>query len=91
MQANAFNGKVMVFNGADDPMVTADIMSDFEAEMQNAKADYMIKNYPGVLHGFTTPAATAKGKATGMPLAYDENADTDSYQLTLDALNAANT
>jgi len=86
MTAKSFNGKVMVFNGADDPMVTAESVSNFEAEMSNAQANYLLKNYPGVLHGFTNPAATAKGKATGMPLAYDKFADTDSYKTTLEAL-----
>ena len=88
MQTNSFNGKVLVFNGADDPMVPADVMSDFENEMNDAKADYQIKSYPGVVHGFTNPAATARGEATGMPLAYDQFADEDSYQLTLNTLRS---
>ncbi len=88
LSKDAFAGKILVFNGADDPMVTPEIVSDFKAEMDAADADYELIDYPGVLHGFTNPAATAKGKATGMPLAYDEFADTDSFARTLSALNS---
>ncbi|MDJ0655016.1 MAG: dienelactone hydrolase family protein [Xanthomonadales bacterium] len=83
MQAGAFGGKVAVFNGADDPMVTPEILQAFESEMQAAGADYSVKSYPGVVHGFTNPAATGRGEQYGMPLAYDEAADQDSYSATV--------
>ncbi len=88
LQAAAFRGQILVFNGAADPMVTPDALLEFKSEMDNAKANYKIVNYPSVLHGFSNPAATAKGKAMGMPLAYDQHADHDSYQQTIAALNA---
>ena len=40
-------------------------------------------SFPGVLHSFTNPGATAKGKATGLPVAYDEAADQASWAALL--------
>jgi dienelactone hydrolase len=88
MPKNGFSGKLLVFNGADDPMVTADILAAFEAEMTSAGIDFNVVNYPGVVHGFTNPAATARGEATGMPLRYDRGADEDSWQHTIQAIKA---
>jgi dienelactone hydrolase len=36
-------------------------------------------SFPGVLHSFTNPDATAKGKVTGLPAAYDKNAAEQSW------------
>lgn len=89
MKESVFDGEILVFNGAADPMVTPEIVTEFKAEMDSARANYRLIDYPGVVHGFTNPAATEKGRATGMPLAYDDHADLDSYAQTLKALRAA--
>ncbi len=74
--------RVLVFNGADDPLVTAEQIDAFKSEMDAAKADYRFVNYPGALHGFTNPGADKKGEEFGLPLAYDKNADQDSWSQT---------
>ncbi len=74
--------RVLVFNGADDPMVTAEHIEAFRKEMQAAGADYTFVNYPGAVHSFTNPGATAVGEKFGLPLAYDEEADRDSWAKT---------
>ena len=89
MQPGAFGGQIAVFNGADDPMVTPDIVEGFEAEMNAAGASFSVKNYPGAVHGFTNPEATGRGEKYGMPLAYDKNADEDSYAATVTLIKAA--
>lgn len=86
LKANQFRGEILVFNGADDPMVSEEILQGFDDEMTQAQANYTVTNYPGVLHGFTNPAATERGKATGMPLAYDEHADKGSYATTIERI-----
>ena len=73
---------VLVFNGADDPMVTAEHIAAFKKEMEAAGADYTFVNYPGAVHSFTNPGATAVGEKFGLPLAYDEEADRDSWAKT---------
>ena len=43
--------------------------------MAAAHVDYRYIVYPGAVHAFTNPEATAKGKQFNLPLAYDEQAD----------------
>lgn len=76
--------RVAVFTGAEDPMVPPEQIQAFKQEMQNAGVEYTLKSYPGAVHSFTNPGATAVGEKTGMPLAYDAEADTDSWQAMLD-------
>lgn len=71
--------RVLVINGADDPFVTAEQIAAFKAEMDAAGAEYTFINYPGVRHSFTNPGADAFGEKFGLPLAYDAEADADSW------------
>jgi dienelactone hydrolase len=71
--------KVLVLNGAADPMINADAVQAFVREMKNAKADFRVVNYPGAKHSFTNPAADGYGKKFGIPLAYDARADRQSW------------
>jgi dienelactone hydrolase len=72
--------KILVLNGADDPFVTADQIKALKEEMHNAKADFEFINYPGVKHSFTNPEADDFAKKFDMPLAYNAEADKDSWQ-----------
>ncbi len=78
--ANSVKSKILVLNGADDPFVTPEAITVFKQEMQAAKADFELINYPGVKHSFTNPAAEEFGKQFNMPLAYNAEADKDSWQ-----------
>lgn len=78
--------KILVLNGADDPFVTADQIKSFKQGMQNAGADYEFVNYPGVKHSFTNPEADNFAKRFNMPLAYNANADKDSWERMLQLL-----
>ncbi len=70
--------KVLVLNGAADPFIKPDTVEAFRREMDAAKADYRYINYPGAVHAFTNPEATAKGKQFNLPLAYHAEADRQS-------------
>lgn len=72
--------KILVLNGADDPFVSADAISEFKQEMDTAGADYEFVNYPGAVHSFTNPGATEVGEKFEMPLAYNEQADEQSWE-----------
>ena len=74
--------KVRAFNGADDSFVSADAIVAFKAEMEAAGVDYEFTNYPGAVHSFTNPGATAVGEQFGLPLAYNAAADGDSWMQT---------
>ncbi len=71
--------RVLVCHGADDSLVPDDQIDAFKSEMDTARADYRFIAYPGALHGFTNPDATANGEKYGLPLAYDAATDQSSW------------
>ncbi len=71
--------KILVLHGADDKFTTPEQIQAFKDEMTKAGADYKFIAYPGALHGFTNPEATAYGKKFNIPLAYNKKADKESW------------
>jgi len=67
--------KLLVMNGAADPLVKPDQIEAFKKDMDAAHADYRFINFPGALHAFTNPEATELGKKFSMPIAYDAAVD----------------
>lgn len=80
--AHAIRARIISFTGEEDVMITADKVAAFKAEMDAAKADYRVVTYPGVKHSFTNPDADELGKKFNLPLAYNAEADKDSWQQT---------
>jgi len=78
-QPGAVTAKVLVLNGADDPLVPRDQVAAFKREMEAAGVVYTFIDYPGAKHAFTNPAATERGRESGLPLAYDREADQQSW------------
>lgn len=78
---------MMVFTGADDPMIPPDQVAEFVGKMMQAGVEVNVTSYPGVQHSFTVPDATKRGTEMGLPLAYDAAADADSWRRTLDFLS----
>jgi dienelactone hydrolase len=74
------NSFILVCNGADDPFVTEEQIEAFKNEMDNAGVNFEFKNYPGAVHSFTNPDADEFGEKFNMPLAYNENADKESWE-----------
>jgi dienelactone hydrolase len=77
-KAGAVKTRLLVMNGADDPFVKPEAIDAFKKEMDAAKVNYRFINYPGAVHAFTNPEATAKGKQFNLPLAYQAEADRQS-------------
>lgn len=71
--------RILVCHGAADALVPDDDVAAFKKEMDGAGARYQFVAYPGALHGFTNPQATAKGEKYGLPLAYDAAVDKQSW------------
>ena len=71
--------KILVLNGADDKFVTPEEIEAFKKEMKSAWADFQFISYPGAIHSFTNPEATALGKKYNLPLAYNADADKKSW------------
>jgi dienelactone hydrolase len=87
-QAGVFKAKALVLHGADDALVPAAQVVAFKKEMEAAGVDHTFIAYPGAQHAFTNPAATERGNALNMPLAYDEAADNQSWAELQEFLNA---
>lgn len=83
--ANNITGRVLMFVGADDPIVPPEHRLEFEREMRDGGVDWQLIVYGGVQHSFTHPLASR----AGVPgIAYDERAASDSWQ-TMTGLLAA--
>jgi dienelactone hydrolase len=54
--------KILVFNGAKDPMIKSDHITSFKKEMDSARLAYEFYNYPEAVHAFTNPEADKFGK-----------------------------
>jgi dienelactone hydrolase len=80
VQPGTIKARIISFTGEDDVMITADKVAAFKVEMDAAKANYRVVTYPGVKHSFTNPDADELGEKFGLPLAYNADADKDSWQ-----------
>ena len=78
--------RILIFNGEDDPMVTKEALSTASKKLKKANVPYKLFNYKGARHGFTNKQATAFGGKFGLPLAYNAEADKDSWKQTLNTL-----
>jgi dienelactone hydrolase len=70
--------KILVLNGADDPFVKREQYEVFKKDLDAAKADYRVVEYPGAVHAFTNPEATELGKKFNLPLKYDAKVDQEA-------------
>jgi dienelactone hydrolase len=70
--------KILILNGADDPFVKKEQYAQLKSELDAAKADYKVIEYPGAVHAFTNPEATELGKKFNLPLRYDAKVDKEA-------------
>jgi len=79
-EVGAVTAKVLVCNGADDGFVPQEAIDAFTTNMEAAGADFQFVNYPGAVHSFTSKAADSLGPKFNLPLAYNAEADQQSWQ-----------
>jgi dienelactone hydrolase len=79
-QADKIKAKIIVFHGEDDSLIPPESVAAFKEEMAAAEVDLTFINYPGVQHSFTNPDADKFAAEYDLPLAYDADADQDSWQ-----------
>ena len=60
------------------PRVKKVLPASARIDLDAAKADYRIIEYPGAVHAFTNPEATELGKKFNLPLRYDAKVDQDA-------------
>jgi dienelactone hydrolase len=68
--------KVLALHGHRDPMAPPEAVSQLEAELTSAEADWQIHIYGGAMHAFTNPKANDPDFGT----VYDADADRRSWQ-----------
>jgi dienelactone hydrolase len=76
----AVKARLLVLNGEDDGMVTADQIAAFKKEMTAARAKFEFVSLPHAKHSFTNPDADKVGMAA---LAYNAEADQASWDKML--------
>jgi dienelactone hydrolase len=69
---------VLVLNGADDPFVKPEQYATLKKDFDAANASYRVVEFPGAVHAFTNPEATALGKKFNLPLRYDAKANKEA-------------
>jgi dienelactone hydrolase/uncharacterized protein YndB with AHSA1/START domain len=85
-QQGQVRASMLVLNGADDAMVPPEQIQGFMEEMDKAGVDYEFINYPGAKHGFTNPEADNNARKFNLPVAYNAQADQQSWQKMRDFL-----
>ncbi len=73
-------GDILVCQGGADPFVPEADQLAFKKSMDSVGAHYTFISYPGALHAFTNPAATALGEKFKLPIAYNAAADSGSWK-----------
>lgn len=81
--ARKIKSSVLVLHGAVDPYVSAEELSGFIKEMEDAKVDYQLVSYAGAVHGFTNPKG---GRDVSKGYAYNEKADKRSWNAMIQFL-----
>ncbi|MDF0749269.1 dienelactone hydrolase family protein [Marinobacter sp. 71-i] len=82
-EAGKVQPRIHVYTGGADKMVPSDQVSGLVKEMQDAEADLTLVSFPGVLHSFTNPGADKVAEEFDMPIAYNEEAATRSWDGTM--------
>lgn len=82
VQANKdlLKAKILVCHGGDDKFISPEELTTFRKQLDSIKADYVFKSYPGALHAFSNPDATANGEKFKIPIAYNAAADSASWR-----------
>jgi dienelactone hydrolase len=71
--------RIASFTGEADPFIPAQQVAAFRQEMDKAGVTYEVVTYPGAQHSFTSPEADKYGKEFKLPMAYNAEADKDSW------------
>ena len=75
---NLLKAKILVCHGGADEFENPHV-AEFKKQMDSIGANYKFIVYPGATHAFTNPASTENGKKFNMPIKYNAEADTASW------------
>jgi len=77
-------GDILVCQGGADQFVPEKVQTAFKKSMDSAGVHYQFVVYPGAMHAFSNPNATALGEKFKLPIAYNGAADTASWKAMQD-------
>ncbi|WP_103665997.1 dienelactone hydrolase family protein [Gracilimonas amylolytica] len=80
MPEDSIDTRILILNGSADPMVTEEHVSTLTGAYESISADYQYISYEGAQHAFTNPGADSLGQKFELPLAYDAEADSLSWE-----------
>jgi len=78
-RVGSVKAKILVLHGGEDKFIPTEQIGAFKQEMKSAGADFRFIPYPGAVHSFTNPEADEYGKKFNMPIAYNADADRNSW------------
>jgi dienelactone hydrolase len=78
--AGTTRAAILVCHGGADKFISDEEIKSFRDNLDAMKVPYTFKTYDGATHAFSNPDATANGKKFGMPIAYNEAADKQSWE-----------
>jgi dienelactone hydrolase len=70
---------VLVCHGTEDKFVTPEQITSIKKEMKEAEVNFSFISYKNALHSFTNPEADSYAKKFNIPLAYNAEADQQSW------------
>lgn len=73
-------GDILICQGGADQFVPEAAQMAFKKSMDSIGAHYTFISYPGAMHAFSNPNATALGEKFKLPIAYNGAADTASWK-----------
>jgi dienelactone hydrolase len=76
---NTMKSQVLVCHGIDDSFVKDQDSAAYRKQLEDAGIRYEFKSYPNAKHAFTNPEATENGKKHKIDVAYNEEADKNSW------------
>ncbi|WP_213713266.1 dienelactone hydrolase family protein [Cedecea lapagei] len=84
--AGEIKASILVLDGAEDPLVPREQLSEFVSEMNAASVDWQLVSYAGAVHSFTDPGANVEGVAKYHP-EVAKRAFTQMYTLLQNVFN----
>lgn len=79
-QVKSIKSAMLICNGADDTLITADAIKAFREALDKNGGKYQFVNYAGAIHSFTVPEADETAKKLNMNIiGYNKAADEKSW------------
>ena len=80
MPTKDLKAEVLVAQGADDPFIPKEAEAAFKKQMDSVGGKLTYVSYPGAVHAYTSKGADSLGQKFDLPLKYNEEADTKSWE-----------